>query len=192
MKNLFAVFIFLFSVALWCQEDNSLLVSKNTFSFRDGYLISNPFHSIYDTNGWLWVLGENKLSNEYILGEQEIIIQRFDGVNFFTLKLPDTFNKKIIEGHFFKSQDHGLYLKLYYQAARAELFYINTETLALKAVKEYNNLNENFLFSKAYTAEDSSRIILTTNNKFYSAKLDKLSLRFIDSIPFEKPVAQPV
>ncbi|WP_286760778.1 histidine kinase dimerization/phosphoacceptor domain -containing protein [Salegentibacter sp. UBA1130] len=192
MKKLFAVFIFLFSVTLWCQEDNSLLVSKNTFSFRDGYFISNPYHSIYDTNGWLWILGENKLSNEYILGEQEIIIQRFDGANLFTLKLPDTFNKKIKEGHFFKSQDHGLYLKLYYQAARAELFYINTETLALKAVKEYNNLNENFLFSKAYTAQDSSPIVLTSNNKFHSATLDKLSLRFIDSIPFEKPVAQPV
>ncbi|SKB77172.1 Two-component sensor histidine kinase, contains HisKA and HATPase domains [Salegentibacter holothuriorum] len=191
MKKLVFLFFLLFSVSLWCQEESSLLISKNTFSFRDGYLISNPYHSIYDKNGWLWILGENKLSNEYILGEQEIIIQRFDGANFFTLKLPKTFDKKIKEGHFFKHKANGLYLKLYYQAARAELFYINTETLAIKAVKEYNELNKNYLISEAYAAGNSTRIVLTSNNKFYSAALEKLSLKFSDSIAFEKPVTQP-
>ncbi|MGM0934063.1 MAG: histidine kinase dimerization/phosphoacceptor domain -containing protein [Bacteroidota bacterium] len=192
MKKLFSLFILFFSVTLWCQEDNSLLVNKNTFSFRDGYLISSPFHSIYDTTGWLWILGENKLSNEYILGEQEIIIQRFDGAHFFTLKLPDTYNKKIREGHFFKHNANGLYLKLHYQTARAELFYINTETLEIKAVKEYNKLKENFLISEIYASGDSTRMVLTSNDKFYSAGLDKLSLRFIDSIPFDKPLDQPI
>ncbi|PRX52363.1 histidine kinase dimerization/phosphoacceptor domain -containing protein [Salegentibacter salegens] len=192
MKKLVFLFFLLFSGALWCQEESSLLISKNTFSFRDGYLISSPYHSMYDRNGWLWILGENKLSNEYILGEQEIIIQRFDGANFFTLKLPNTYDKKIKGGHFFKHKPHGLYLKLYYQAAREELFYINTETLEISAVEDYNNLNENYLISKAYPAGDFNRIVLTSNDKFYSATLDKLSLRFIDSIPFDKPVAQPI
>ena len=192
MKKLFSLFLLLFSVTLWCQEDNSLLVNKNTFSFRDGYLISRPFHSIYDTTGWLWIVGQNKLSNEYILGEQEIIIQRFDGAHFFTLKLPDTSNKKIREGHFIKKTANGLYLKLYYQAARADIFFLNTETLEIKAVKEYNDLNKNYLNSKAFTGADTNHIVLTSNEKFYSAILDNLSLRFIDSIPFTRPVAQPV
>ncbi len=146
---------------------------------------------MYDRNGWLWILGENKLSNEYILGEQEIIIQRFDGANFFTLKLPNTFDKKIKEGHFFKHKANGLYLKLYYKVARAELFYINTETLEIKAVKEYNDLNKNYLISEEYAAGDLAGIVLTSKDKFYSAALDKLSLTIIDSIPFDKTVAQP-
>ena len=177
---------------LWSQQESSVLTSKSTFSSADGYLISSPYHSIYDTTGWLWILGENKLSNEYILGEREIIIQRFDGANFFTLKLPDTFDKKIKDGHFFKHKTKGLYLKLYYQAARAELFYINAETLEIKAVKEYNDLNKNYLISQAYAAGDFTRIVLTSKDKFYSAALDTLSLTFIDSIPFDKPVVQPL
>ncbi|WP_037319069.1 sensor histidine kinase [Salegentibacter sp. Hel_I_6] len=192
MKKLIPLFILLYSISLWCQEESSQLISKNSFSFRDGYLISTPYHSIYDTTGWLWILGENKLSNEYILGEQEIIIQRFDGAQFFTLQLPDTSNKKIREGHFFKHKANGLYLKLYYQAAGAELFYINTQTLEIKAVKEYNDLNEKFLISKAYAAGDLTHIVLTSNDKFYSASLDELTVRFIDSIPFERSVAKPL
>jgi len=176
---------------LWSQEDGSVLTSKSTFSSADGYLISNPYNSIYDATGWLWILGENKLSNEYILGEQEIIIQRFDGANFFTLKLPDTFGKKIKEGYFFKHKTKGLYLKLYYQAARAELFYINTETLEIKAVKQYNDLNKKYLISEEYTNGDLTGIILTSKDKFYSAALDKLNLTFIDSIPFDKKVTKP-
>ena len=176
---------------LWSQQEGSVLTSKSTFAAADGYLISSPYHSIYDMTGWLWIIGENKLSNEYILGEKEIIIQRFDGANFFTLKLPDTFDKKIKEGHFLKHKDNGLYLKLYYQAARAELFYISTETLEIKAVKEYNDLNKNYLISEEYAAGDLTRIVLTSKDKFYSAELDEVSLTFIDSIPFDKPVSQP-
>ena len=87
-------------MAVWCQEESSVLITKDIFSFRDGYLISSPYSSIYDAKGWLWILGENKLSNEYIFGEKEIIIQRFDGANFFTLKIPNTSDKKIKEGYF--------------------------------------------------------------------------------------------
>jgi two-component sensor histidine kinase len=179
-------------MSLWSQQEDTVLTSKSTFSSSDGYLISKPYHSIYDTTGWLWILGENKLSNEYIFGACEIIIQRFDGANFFTLKLPGTFNKKIEKGRFFKHKTNGLYLKLYYKAARAELFYINTETLEIKAVKEYNELNNKFLFSEAYTTGDLIRLVLTSKDKFYSAALDKLSLTFIDSVAFNKPVAEPI
>jgi len=87
---------------LWSQQESAVLTSKKTFSSANGYLISNPYHSIYDTNGWLWILGENKLSNEFIYGEQEIMIQRFDGANFFKLRLPDISGKKITNGHFLK------------------------------------------------------------------------------------------
>jgi len=191
LKKLLFLFFLLSTVALWCQEESSVLISKNTFSFRDGYLISSPYNSIYDTNGWLWILGENKLSDEYIFGEKEIIIQRFDGANFFTLKIPDTFDKKIKEGYFFEHNNNGLYLKLYYKVARAELFFIDTETLEIKAVEAYNTLNKKYIISEEYYVDDLTRLIITSKDKFYSAQLNEIRLKFIDSISFDKQVTDP-
>ncbi|QVY64271.1 histidine kinase dimerization/phosphoacceptor domain -containing protein [Polaribacter sp. Q13] len=176
---------------LWSQRENTILSGKNTFSSRDGYVIFNPYYSIYDTNDWLWILGENKLSSEYVFGEKEVIIQRFDGANFFTLKIPNTFNKKIKEGHFFRHKEFGLYLKLYYTSERAELFYINTETLAINLVEEYASLNEKYIISKEYYVNDKTRLLLTSQDKFYSAELEELNLKFIDSISFETPIVKP-
>jgi two-component sensor histidine kinase len=176
---------------LWSQQESAVLTSKKTFSSANGYLISNPYHSIYDTNGWLWILGENKLSNEFIYGEQEIMIQRFDGANFFKLRLPDISGKKITNGHFLKQQNKGFYLKLYYQSARAELFYINTESLEIQPVEAYNTLDQKYIISQAHQDNGLTRLILTSEGKFYSAELDKVKLTFIDSIPFDKPVTDP-
>ncbi len=178
-------------MAVWCQEESSVLITKDIFSFRDGYLISSPYSSIYDAKGWLWILGENKLSNEYIFGEKEIIIQRFDGANFFTLKIPNTSDKKIKEGYFFKHANNGLYLKLYYKVARAELFFIDTESLEIIAVEAYNNLNKKYIISEEYYVKDLTRLIITSRDKFYSAQLDETRLRLIDSIAFNKPIAKP-
>ncbi|TXD47863.1 hypothetical protein ES045_08485 [Polaribacter sp. IC073] len=168
-----------------------MLSSKNSFSSREGYLISNPYHSIYDTNDWLWILGENKLSSEHVIGEKEVIIQRFDGANFFRLKIPETFHKKIKEGHFFRHQKNGLYLKLYYKVARAALYFINTETLTIDLVEEYNTLNEKYIISEEYFVNDKTRLILTSQDKFYSAELQELNFKFIDSISFDTPIAEP-
>lgn len=190
MKTLLFI-VFLSSTLLWSQQESYVLTSSKTFSSSDGYLISNPYHSIYDANGWLWILGENQLSNEFIFGDQEIMIQRFDGANFFRLRLPDTSGKKITKGHFFKHQNKGLYLKLYYQSARAELFYINTESLEIQPVKAYNTLDQKYIISQAHQDNGFTRLILTSEGKFYSAELDKVKLTFIDSIPFVKPVTNP-
>lgn len=190
MKKLLLL-IFLSNITLWSQVESSVLINKNTFSSRDGYLISSPNHSIYDNDGWLWILGENKLSNEYVFGEKEFIIQRFDGANFFSLKLPETAGKKIKDGHFFKHKKNRLYLKLYYQVARAELFLIDTETLKIEAVESYNTLDPKYLISEDYKIRDITRLIITTKNKFYSAQLDELNLKFIDSISFGKPIEYP-
>lgn len=176
---------------LWSQQEHTILTGKNTFSSRDGYLISKPHFCIYDNNDWLWVLGENKLSSEYIIGEKEVIIQRFDGANFFTLKIPNTSHKRIKDGYFFRHKNNGLYLKLYYESERAELFYINTQTLAINVVEQYNMLNKKYLISKEYYVNDKTRLILTSQDKFYSAELTELSLKFIDSISFDAPIVNP-
>ncbi|WP_405415143.1 histidine kinase dimerization/phosphoacceptor domain -containing protein [Maribacter sp. Asnod1-A12] len=191
MRKLLFAFFVLCSMLLWCQQEPSILINKSIYSSRDGYLISNPYHSIYDSTGWLWVLGENKLSNEYVFGDKEIIIQRFDGAIFFNLALPDTFDKRIKEGHFFKHKEKGLYLKLYYTDDRADLFFIDTDTLQITPVDAYNHLSEKYIISKEFQVNNETRLIITSEEKFYSAALDGLGLRILDSIPFNGPVKNP-
>ncbi|HEA79861.1 MAG TPA: hypothetical protein ENI01_05360, partial [Maribacter sp.] len=191
MKKLLFAFFVLCSMLLWCQQEPSILINKSIYSSRDGYLISNPYHSIYDSMGWLWVLGENKISNEYVFGDKEIIIQRFDGAIFFNLSLPDTFDKRIKEGHFFKHKEKGLYLKLYYTDDRAELFFIDTETLQITPVDAYNHLSKKYIISKEFQVNNETRLIITSEEKFYSAVLVGLGLRILDSIPFDRPVKNP-
>ena len=48
--------IFLSNMTLWSQERNPVLINEEVFSYSDGYLISNAYHSIYDTSGWLGLL----------------------------------------------------------------------------------------------------------------------------------------
>lgn len=191
MKRLLFTCLLLCSATLVSQQESSVLINKNTFSSRDGYVISNPYHSIYDTHDWLWVLGEHKFSNEYIFGDKEIIMQRFDGANFFNVPLPDIVGKKIKEGHFFKHKEKGLYLKLYYVVARAELFFIDTETLKITAVEDYNHLKEKYIISEEYDFADETRLIITSKEIFYSATLDGPHLQFLDSIPLARSVKDP-
>jgi len=150
--------IFLSNMTLWSQERNPVLINEEVFSYSDGYLISNAYHSIYDTSGWLWIIGENELSDAYTLGEKKIVIQRFDGAHFFNFKIPDISDKKIKDGHFFKDQEKGLYLKLYFETERAAFFFINIETLEIEAVNEINDLDKKYVnpndnYAKAFINE---------------------------------------
>lgn len=175
----------------WSQQDQSVLVNTNTYSFKDGYVISNPYDSIYDTAGWLWILGDNKLSNEFIYGDKEVVIQRYDGSNFFTIKLPTTPGKKPNGGRFFKHKNNHIYLKLHYAKGRSDLFYIDTETLVFTPVTAYNNLDKKYLISEEFYVNGTTRLAITSSNKLYSTTLDGLSLKFIDSVAFSKPVQEP-
>lgn len=175
---------------MFAQQESSIVLSSNTFTYRDGYLISNPFDAKYDSEGWLWILGESRGSNPNLFGDKRIIIQRFDGANFFTLKIPNTSDKKIKGGLFFK-HEKGLYLKLFYTLSSAQLYHIDTQTLKFSPVDAYNTLKKEFIISKEYEVGDTTRLLITSKNKLYSAEIDDLQLKFIDSLSFNRSVKQP-
>lgn len=188
-KTLFLLLVI--STTLWSQEERSVLVNSRMYSSSNGYIISNPYNAVYDAEGWLWIIGENQLSNKYIYGEKEVIIQRFDGANFFTLKIPDIGKKKVKIGYFFKHQNKGFYLKLHYTGHRAELFYVDTKTLKITPVDTYNNLDKKFINSQTYDANNTTRLIISSKNKFYSAQLDELRLKMVDSVSYDKQIDNP-
>ncbi|WP_158448995.1 histidine kinase dimerization/phosphoacceptor domain -containing protein [Nonlabens marinus] len=189
MKHLFFL-LFLYSSTLFAQQEGSKLLSSNNFTSREGYLISKPFDAKYDSDGWLWILGESRDSNPYLFSDKEIVIQRFDGANFFTLKIPNTSDKEIKDGLFFK-HEKGLYLKLFYKDSKAQLFHIDTQTLKFSPVNAYNTLKKEFIVSKEYQVGDTTRLLITSKNKLYSAAIDHLQLKFIDSIAIDQPVERP-
>ncbi|MEO9571246.1 MAG: sensor histidine kinase [Polaribacter sp.] len=190
MKKIFFI-IFLSNLSLWSQDEAFLSINKKTISSREGYLISNPYHSIYDNTGWLWILGESTSYKNNISGKNTIL-QRFDGVNFFSLKMPNISGKKVRKGYFLKNKKNILYLKLYYKKAETELFFIDTETLEIKAVDEYNNLTKKYRLTEEYIANDKIRLVLANGNKLYSAEINKLNITFKDSITIKKIATSPI
>ncbi|QOD60280.1 hypothetical protein H9I45_13155 [Polaribacter haliotis] len=188
MKKL--LFIFLISHSLlWSQQETqeTSSITQKTFSSREGYLISDPYSAMYDSNGWLWVLGEDLQSSKHVIGEKKVIIQRFDGINFFKVKMPDTGDKKIYAGDFFKNKTEGLYLRLrYINFPTAQLFYIDTETLKITNVEEFNSLPKELTLAEPYYVNGETRMIVTSQEKFYTAELNGLKFKILDSIPYNK------
>ena len=189
-KTLLFLFLynFIFSAEVYSQNINSSKLKKIEFTSFNGYNISNPISSIYDDKGWLWILGENKLTSEFVIGDREIILQRFDGNNFFTLQIPYKFKNKITRGGLFKNKKGGLYLKLWFNHnSKAQLFFIDVETLHIEKVLAYDNFIKNRHTDHYYYLEDTTRIIVTHEEKLFSAELDGLKIKMIDSIKYDKP-----
>ncbi|WP_158840999.1 histidine kinase dimerization/phosphoacceptor domain -containing protein [Polaribacter sp. L3A8] len=190
MKKLLFIFFLSHSI-LWSQQETSS-ITKKTFSSREGYLISEPYSSSYDSNGWFWVLGEDLRSNEYVFGEKKVIIQRFDGIHFFSVKMPETGDKRIKEGSLFKYKKEGFYLRLLYSNyPNAELFYIDTATLEITNVTEFNSLPKKYTLAAQYYVKDATRILVTSSDKLYSGELNGLKFNLLDSIPFNKKLTSP-
>ncbi|NVK52155.1 MAG: hypothetical protein HWD85_04415 [Flavobacteriaceae bacterium] len=186
MKRLF--FFFLISNAIFSQTNNALVKQRVSYTSIDGYTISNPLSLVYDQNGWLWILGENKLSSEFVFGEKEIILQRFDGNNFFTHKIPFTFKNKITKGALFRNSKGGLYLKFWFNNfSKAQLFFIDTKTLEIKRVLAYDKLLKNRHTDNPYHLNNKTRILVTHEEKLFSAELDGLQIKMLDSITYDKP-----
>mgnify|MGYP005991498281 CR=1 FL=1 len=186
MKKLF--FFLFFSNLVFSQTNNSLIKQKVTYNSLNGYTISNPLSSIYDENGWLWILGENKLSSEFVIGDKEIILQRFDGNNFFTLKIPFKFKNKITRGALFKNSKGGLYLKLWFDNfSKSQLFFIDVESLQIEKVLAYDALVEKRHVDDYYYLNNSTRFIVTHQEKLFSAEINGLHIKMLDSIKYDNP-----
>lgn len=174
--------------SLFSQKKANLTESKIVFNSLHGYSISTPFSAIYDANGWLWVLGENKLSNEFVIGEKEVIIQRFDGNNFFELEIPFHFEKKIIRGTFYKHNANGFYLKLWFEIpSKTQLFYIDINTLKVSKVHLYDRLVEKNHIDDFYYSNNKTRILITNEKKLFSAEINGLAVNRLDSISHNNP-----
>ena len=179
---------FIYNSVVYSQNNSTSSLKKIEFTSINGYNVSNPLSSIYDDKGWLWILGENKLSSEFVLGDKEIILQRFDGNNFFTLKIPFKFENKITKGSLFKNKKGGLYLKLWFSVnSKTQLFFINTDSLDIKRVLAYDKLIKKRQTDNLYYLNNKTKILVTHEEKLFSAELDGMQIKMLDSIKYDKP-----
>jgi len=85
-----------------------------------------------------------------------------------------------------------LYLKLWFNHnSKAQLFFIDVETLHIEKVLAYDNFiknrHTNLYYYYYYYLEDTTRIIVTHEEKLFSAELDGLNIKMIESIKYDKP-----
>ena len=189
LKSLKKIILFLFiGNAVFSQQNTSLIQSKVTYTSIDGYNISNPLAAVYDKNEWLWIIGENKQSSEFVIGDKEMILQRFDGNNFFTQKIPYKSDKKIVKANFFKNAKGNLYLKLWFEEPyKAQLFFIDTNTLQIVKVLDYDKLFAKRVTDIFYNIKNTTRLVITDKGKLLSTELRGLYFKAIDSMSYNLP-----
>lgn len=186
MKKTIFIFLLLSNIVLG-QNNTSIIESTASFNSLDGYLIYNPYSAVYDEDGFLWIIGENKTTNEFVIGKRKYVIQRFDGANFYTLELPLKIENRLYEAKFFGDKKGGLYLNLFYEnIPETKLYFIDTKNLTFTYVKEYETKIKPFLSDVFYHFKGKTRIVATTPKKIYSAEIDGLHVKFLDSLPVSK------
>ena len=182
---------FLFTNLLFSQSKNPLVYQKVTFNSSDGYTISNPMYSIFDDKGWLWILGENKLSSEFIHGEREVVLQRFDGNNFYILQIPYSSENKFNTGSLHTGADGNLYLKMIFDFTKPQLFFINTNSLEIKRVKAYDKFIEEKQIDDFFYMNNKPGLVVTDKDKMFIATINGLEINVIDSITYINPTKSP-
>ena len=104
-KSYFLIFT-LITLYSWSQTRNSVVNKRIKYSSNDGYHILAPTTAVYDDLGWLWIVGNNAINDEYLFEKKDIIIQRFDGISFYDVKLPK-FKDEIINAFLYYDKPNG-------------------------------------------------------------------------------------
>lgn len=90
MKKITLLILILSNFIVWGQKSSTYITQHLVYTSNQGYNIKQPSSAVYDELGWLWIAGNKVDPTEYLFEGKEIIIQRFDGVNFFDVSLPVT------------------------------------------------------------------------------------------------------
>ncbi len=179
------VFIF-FLLASYCncvfgQENNSIIDHTVEYSSSEGYNISNPFSAVYDHLGWLWIVGDNLQKNQFILGANDLIIQRFDGTNFHELSFPNPENKALY-GYFIKNGTKGLLFHAIYRDKPPELYSINCETLEFTLIKDFSKIIKQHVYANHLVLNNKLLFIFKNQNEVFSYELIDEKFQLLDSV----------
>lgn len=130
-------------IGVLAQTNTSQVLDIQTFRFRDGLDVGFIQSLEFDNEGWLWISGleSESGSNDYL--NKGMNVQRFDGLSFHSVTLPDVAEKSFVGCHLFKRNDGWFYL-FYDGVAKDYLFLLDPLTQSFTSVPlpEANNVTK--------------------------------------------------
>lgn len=128
LKKIALICILISVIFCNAQKATSVVDHRIKFSSTEGYNIINPSAAAFDRFGWLWIAGNNVTNEDYFFESRQIIIQRFDGTNFFNVELPE-FSDKIFTVFLHNNEPDGILARFVFEDYSSELYSIDPETL---------------------------------------------------------------
>ena len=189
MKRLAIIFLVLSSILSWSQINNSNDYVVNTFTSTNGYKLSNPLNAAYDKLGYLWILGNNANQNNFQIENKKLLLQRFDGVNFYDVFLPSLLNNVSLAN--FVEYDEYFLLILLLNNGDSLFYKINLYTLKVEPFKEFEILKKEGINFKAgpFIINNQKIFLFQKGNVYQLYKSINDTLIFTDSVKVKKPLA---
>ena len=158
------------SLTLTSQSSNNADYQSTKLNTFNGYNISNPSSAIYDDLGWLWITGNSYQKDDFVIGENKISIQRFDGVNFYDLEIPKSEHKPTL-AMFIKMSD-GFLVMISYENFSRTLFRIDYQNLTFTEIPDFNRVDNKKRYVGYFTVNNESIFVFNTADKvlFYKIK----------------------
>ena len=164
------IILFLFVSQILFGQENTLFSEKRTFNSYNGYKVSEPNAAFYDKLGFLWISGLDEQNLNFSIDNNEVIIQRFDGVSFFDVKLPK-FEQKPVSGSLIDGVEK-LYYLVYFNNALPKLYEINQETLQFSLIEQFSKTVKKYEFKGSFSLKNNVFFVFSDNKKVLLQKVE--------------------
>lgn len=138
----FLLFLLLFYTPKINAQEQSPINSIKEFGFDDGLLPYDINSMVFDEDNWLWISGKTLNSESKQLSSASLVLQRFDGNQFYNVELP---NESLLNYHHLRLEKFGddNLLALFSKDYNFKLYSINTKTLKFTEIEGFNKLKIN-------------------------------------------------
>lgn len=176
------IILFLFVSQILFGQENNLFLEKRTFNSYNGYKVSEPNAAFFDKLGFLWISGLDEQNLNFSIDNNDVIIQRFDGVSFFDVKLPK-FEQKPVSGTLIDGVKK-LYYLVNFKNSLPKLYEINEETLQFTLIDQFSKTVKKYEFKGSFSLKNNVFFVFSDNKKVVLQKVE--GHKFVETATINK------
>ncbi len=183
-QKAFVLFFLLLGIASHSQTSKNIISNRVQYTSNEGYHIIAPTTAVYDHLGWLWITGNNADNQNFLFENQEIVIQRFDGISFYDVPLPET-DATIINAFLFQDNSRGLYMRIDYKDKKTDLYHINPETQVFTLIENYIEVDGKYGYVTSFNLNGELTFVHCSKDEVALIKIEDYKAVVKDTVPFE-------
>ena len=184
MKRTVLLFFLLTTLTSWSQTNSTLIDHRVKYSLNEGYHIIDPTSAVYDDLGFLWIIGNNAVNDQYLFEKQEFIIQRFDGVSFYDVPLPPT-EKELLTAFLYRNAPYGLIVRLFFKDDSSQFYHIDPKTFQFSALVGFEQIDTSYTLVNQYALNGQLTFIYVGNKQVLLIQAHENQVVITDSKSFD-------